>query len=144
MTFIPNFPPPPSALRKEVRVLVVDDAAEHFELLVEVAEMYNPAVKLECRHIDQADQTLTVVDEWQPSVVLLDLHSCADAVALLEQLALVGPPVVATSTHRSRELSSVADAHGAVGYLSKSDNIEDLEALVVLLATVSVAPPPRQ
>jgi CheY-like chemotaxis protein len=137
MAFIPDLPPSSAGLRREVRVLVVDDVREHFELLVEVAEMYNPSCKLECRHAAEASTALELIGEWQPGVVLLDLHAGADAVAILEQLAVLGRPVVATSTYRSPELSQVASSHGAVGYLPKSENLDDLEALVDLLAAVA-------
>ncbi len=133
----------PGSVRKEVRLLVVDDTPEHFELLAEVAEMYNPEYRVECRLVSTAFETFEAVGEWQPSVVLVDLHSVADALAVVRQLAEQGRSVVATSQHRSSELSSVADQYGAVGYLSKSDNPDDVEALVEFVATVSSPPDPN-
>ena len=127
-------------LRRDVRLLVVDDTPEHFELLTEVAEMYNPDYRLECRLVSTVGETFQAIGEWHPSVVLIDLHCVADALEMVRQLADQGRSVVATSTHRSPELSSVADEYGAVGYLSKSDNPDDLEALVDFVATVSVPP----
>jgi DNA-binding NarL/FixJ family response regulator len=129
-----------SGLRREVRLLVVDDTPDHFELLAEVAEMYNPDYRVECRLVSTACETFEAVGEWQPSVVLVDLHSVADALAVVKQLAEQGRSVVATSAHRSPELSSVADQYGAVGYLSKSENPDDVEALVEFVATVSSPP----
>jgi CheY-like chemotaxis protein len=127
-------------LRRDVRLLVVDETTEHFELLTEMAEMYNPDYRLECRFVSTAGEIFQAIGEWQPSVVLIDLHSVIDALEMVRQLANQGRSVVATSAHRSPELSSVADEYGAVGYLSKSDNPDDLEALVDFVATVSMPP----
>ena len=122
---------------------MVDDNRDHFDLVAEMAEMYNPDYRVECRLVSTACETFEAVGEWHPSVVLVDLHSVADALAVVRQLSDQGRSVVATSLHRSPELSIVADQYGAVGYLSKSDNPDDVEALVEFVATVSSPPDPN-
>jgi DNA-binding NarL/FixJ family response regulator len=122
---------------------VVDDNRDHFDLVAEMAEMYNPDYRVECRLVSTACETFEAVGEWHASVVLVDLHSVADALAVVRQLSDQGRSVVATSLHRSPELSIVADQYGAVGYLSKSDNPDDVEALVEFVATVSSPPDPN-
>jgi DNA-binding NarL/FixJ family response regulator len=140
MSFVPISTGVSAGLRKEVRLLVVDDNRDHFEALSEVADMYNPDFRIECRLACTGVETLEVLEEWKPSVVLIDLHSIADALSFVRQLAEQGRSVVATSAHRSSELSTVADQYGAVGYLSKSDNPEELEALVEFVAQVAAPP----
>ncbi len=122
---------------------MVDDTPDHFELVAEVADMYSPDYRIECRLVSTSFETFEAVGEWHPSVVLVDLHSVADALAVVRQLAEQGRSVVVTSEHRSPELSSVADQYGAVGYLSKSENPDDVEALVEFVATVSNPPDPN-
>jgi CheY-like chemotaxis protein len=144
MSFVPIPTGAPSgSVRKEVRLLVVDDTSDHFELLAEVAEMYNSDYNIECRLVGTACETYEAVGEWHPSVVLIDLHCVADALAVVRTLSEQGRSVVATSENRSPELSSVADQYGALGCLSKSENPEDLEALVEFVATVSTRPDPN-
>jgi DNA-binding NarL/FixJ family response regulator len=63
---------------------------------------------------------------------------------LVKQLATQGTAVVATSDTRLPELAETASEYGAVGYLSKSDNPDDIEALLTFIAGVSVEGSPHQ
>lgn len=141
MSFVP-IPTGSSLLgvRREVRLLVLDDSREHFDLVLQAAEMYNPDYRVECRLASTVGETFEALGAWHPSVVLVDLHAVVDALEVVRQIADQGRAVVATSMHRSPELSVVADQYGAMGYLSKSDNPDDLEALVDFIATVSTQP----
>lgn len=124
-------------LRKEVRLLVVDEHEEHFELIQEVAEMYHPEFKVECKLATSAGEAVDLASSWQASVVLLDLHVISSALELLQQLSSQGAAVVATSDTRLPELSGTAENYGAVGYLAKSSNPEDIESLLSFVASVS-------
>lgn len=129
-------------LRKEVRLLVVDEQEEHFDLIQEVAEMYHPEFKVECKLATTAGEAVDLAASWQASVVLLDLHVISRALDLLQQLSAQGAAVVATSDTRLPELCETAESYGAVGYLSKSSNPEDIESLLSFVASVSNPSPP--
>ncbi len=133
-----------TGLRKEVRLLVVDDHGDHFEQLQEIAEMYHPEYRVECRLASSAGEAVDVASSWGASVVLLDLHVISDALDLLRQLSMQGATVVATSDTRLPELEGTASEYGAVGYLSKSDNPDEIEALLGYVAAVSKQVTPHQ
>ena len=132
------------ALRKEVRLLVVDDHVEHFEHLQEFAEMYHPEYRVECKLATNAGEAVDLATSWGASVVLLDLHVISSALELVKQLSAQGAPVVATSDSRLPELGETAGSYGAVGYLSKSTNPEDIEALLTFVAGFSTPAAPAQ
>jgi len=132
------------ALRKEVRLLVVDDHVEHFEQIQEFAEMYHPEFRFECKLATSAFEAVDISSSWGASVVLLDLHVISSALELMEQLSAQGAAVVATSDVRIPEFAETAGEHGAVGYLSKSSNPDDIEALLSYVASVAAPNTPAQ
>lgn len=144
MTSIPTHRVLTTALRKEVRLLVVDDHEEHFDQLREIAEMYHPEYHVECRLVSSAIEAVDIAASWRASVVLLDLHVISSALELLKQLATQGTAVVATSDTRLPDLAETASEYGAVGYLSKSDNPDDIEHMLAFVAGVSIDGAPQQ
>ncbi len=144
MTGIPIQKMVPLGLRQEVRLLVVDDQLEHFEQLQEFAEMYHPEFRVECRLASSACEAEDVARSWKASVVLLDLHVVSSALELLQKLASQGAAVVATTDSRLPELVETVAHYGAVGYLPKSTNPEDLENLLSFVASVSTPFSPQQ
>lgn len=126
-----------SSPRKEIRVLVVDDQPEHFESLRGAAEMYNPEFSVELRLVCDRQEALSVTSSWHPSVVLLDLHVVSDALDLVQQLSKIGSSVLATSEVRISDMSHKVAQYGGVGYQPKSDNPDDLEALLSYIASIA-------
>ena len=126
-----------SGLRKEVRLLVVDDHSDHFEHLQAHAEMYSSQFAIECKLVADAAEARPVVESWIPSVVLVDTHLISDSLAFMKELAEMGAAVVAVSEKRIPELVETCQQHGAVGYFTKSDNPDDVEALIGFIASVA-------
>ena len=126
-----------SALRKEVRLLVVDDHSDHIEHLQAHAEMYSSQFAIECKLVADAAEARPVVESWMPSVVLVDTHLISDSLAFMKELAEMGAAVVAVSEKRIPELVETCQQHGAVGYFTKSDNPDDVEALIGFIASVA-------
>lgn len=141
MGHIPANEPGSVSTRREIKVLVVDEPSEHFESLRNVAEMYNSAYSVDLRLVSSSQEAVEVASSWKPAVVLLDLHVVSEALRLVQQLADVGSSVVATSEVRMPEMFQKAPEYGAVGYLPKSDNLEDLEALLGYIATIAAPMP---
>ena len=130
MTIISTDKPARAGLRREIKLLVVDDHLDHFAQIQEFTEMYHPEFKVECKLATSPCQALELSASWEPSVVLLDLHMVSSALELLRQLSNTGATVVATSNVRLPELSRTAEEYGAVGYYSKGHNLDGIEALV--------------
>lgn len=126
--------------RKDVRLLVIDDSDEHFEQICHITEMYNPEYSVECQRAESCQALLGQEGGSKPTVVLLDIHILSDALAIIQQLSHQGVPVIATSTIRLPQIAETAQQYGAVGYFNKSDNPDDIEALVDFVASVAVAP----
>jgi CheY-like chemotaxis protein len=138
MSLFPVLSVVPHTTRRVVKLLVVDDHVEQFDHINAFAEMYHPDFKVECRIAQTTDEAVSVAGEWIPSVVLLDLHIAgAQGKELLQSLRAYGAAVVATSASRIPELARAAEDYGAVAYVQKSDNPEDVEALVQYLASIS-------
>lgn len=127
----------PFVLRKDVRLLVIDDHPEYFELLSECSEMYNPEYRVECKLVSKLEEAMDVAASWDPSVVLVDLHVAEEALDYLKRIAEAGPPVVATTVTRMPECQATAQQCGAVGYVVKSEDQEDLEQLLEYVASVA-------
>ena len=126
------------AVRKEVKLLVVDDHSEQFEQIQSVTEMYNSEYRMECKLATSESEARSLLASWQPSVILVDLHIDASGLPLLDYLSESShAAVVATSDSRMPELELTAGEHGAVGYVPKGEDQDEIEALVDYLASVA-------
>ena len=124
-----------AALRKEVKLLVIDDHADHFEHIKAHAEMYSSQFSVECKLLGDTEDAKATVESWQPTVVLVDTHVITEALDLIECLAQMGPTVVAMSEVRIPELAKTCQAYGAVGYFAKSNNPDEVENLISYVAS---------
>jgi DNA-binding NarL/FixJ family response regulator len=123
--------------RKEVKLLVVDDHAEHFDQIRAFADMYSSQFVIECKLAQDKQEANEVMESWHPSVVLVDVHLISDAFSLIQEISHKGASVVAVSEARIPQLSETAQTYGAVGCLTKSDNPDDIEHLVGYIASVA-------
>lgn len=127
------------AFRKEVKLLVVDDHGDHFELIKAHAEMYSSEFLVECKLLEDAEDAKATVESWKPTVILVDTHVITEALDLIQCLAQMGPAVVAMSEVRIPELAKTCQAYGAVGYFAKSNNPDEVESLISYVASVAAA-----
>jgi CheY-like chemotaxis protein len=137
MAYVPPDTKIAFGLRKEVKLLVVDDQSEHFAQLQAAAEVYNTDFHIECKLVSSTDEALKLTNEWQPSVVLVDLHVIASTLGLLTQIAEIGPAVIASSEIRISDMPEKVARYGAVGYVTKADSAEDVESVLSYIASLS-------
>lgn len=124
--------------RKEVRILVVDDQVEQFDSLNEYAEMYHADYQVVCQRADSPISAREMMRTWNPSVVLLDVHVTEEGGGdQISYFSDAGAPVVVMSRVRSQNIEESAMSKGAMAYVSKSDNPDDVEALLELLGAVA-------
>lgn len=128
-------------LRKEVKLLVVDDHPEHFAQLKAAAEDYNADFAIECKLVSSSDEALQITSEWHPSVVLIDLHVIASTLDLLTKISEIGPSVVATSETMISDMPDRLARYGAVGYVTKADSAEDVESVLSYIASLAAPVP---
>jgi DNA-binding NarL/FixJ family response regulator len=126
-------------VRKEIKLLVVDDQADHFEQIRTFADMYSSHFVIECKLAHDKDEANEVMAAWNPSVVLVDVHLISDAFNLIQEISHKGASVLAVSEARIPRLAETAQTYGAVGCLTKSDNPDDVEHLVGYIASIATS-----
>lgn len=137
MTAIPDGEMMGEGLRREVKLLVVDDHSDHFEQIQAFAEMYSSQCVIECKRAQDKVEAQRVMDTWEPSVILVDVHLVSDALGFIQEMSLKGAPVVALSEGHIPHLPEIARTYGAVGCLTKSDNPDDVEQLLGYVASIA-------
>jgi DNA-binding NarL/FixJ family response regulator len=137
MAYVPPDTNGDFGLRKEVKLLVVDDHSDHFTEIKAAAAEYHAEFSIECKLVSTAEEALQITNDWHPSVVLVDLHVIATTLQLLSQIAESGPSVVATSERRIADLSDKLARYGAVGYVTRADSTEDIESVLNYLASLA-------
>jgi DNA-binding NarL/FixJ family response regulator len=139
MRMIPNGEMVGGGPRKEVKLLVVDDLCDYFDHMKAIADMYSSQFSIECKLVQDEGEASKEMDSWAPSVVLVDVHLLSSALELIRNLTEKGAAVIAMSEGRIPQLAETAQAYGAVGCFTKSDNPDDLEKLVGYVASVSTS-----
>jgi CheY-like chemotaxis protein len=137
MQMIPSGEMVGGGARKEIRLLVLDEHRDHYEHIQAFAEMFTAQCRIECKFATQREEAQTVVADWEPTVVLLDVHLVSDAMNFIRYLAQTGAAVIALSEARISDLAETASSYGAVGCFTKSLNPEDVEALMAYVTSLS-------
>jgi two-component system NtrC family sensor kinase len=115
------------------RILIVDDQADNLRVLATVLEFAGYA-NVTC--LSDSRQLLQIFHEFQPDLVLLDLHMPhVDGLAAMDQLATVVPeddylPVLVLTGDGTSEAKEKALSHGAHDFLSKPLNRNEVQLRV--------------
>ncbi|RPH81921.1 MAG: sigma-54-dependent Fis family transcriptional regulator [Nitrospiraceae bacterium] len=111
------------------RVMVVDDDAETLALLHEIVAKEG----FEVETAEDAETALRRLEEWQPELVITDIHMPGmDGLALLAAVREKEPdiPVVLLTAYGSLKTAVDAIKAGAFDYLSKPFVVEDIRLVV--------------
>jgi two-component system NtrC family sensor kinase len=109
----------------DFRILIVDDQTDNLRVLATVLECSGYA-NVNC--LSDSRNILPTVQEFQPDLVLLDLHMPhVDGLAAMDQLATIIPevdylPVLVLTGDSTPEAKEKALSHGAHDFLSKPLN----------------------
>ncbi|HEY3826106.1 MAG TPA: ATP-binding protein [Bryobacteraceae bacterium] len=109
----------------ELRILIVDDQTANLEALALVLEL---AGYTSMRCIDDSRRIASVFQEYQPDLILLDLHMPhVDGLAALDQLAAMIPagdylPILMLTGDATSEAKEKAFSRGAHDFLTKPLN----------------------
>lgn len=123
--------------RRSVRLLIVDDPCEHADLLLEMAEMYHPEYEFACKLVEDASLVLQMVSDWNPNVVLVDLHVLDDPFDVVQRVSSLGSSVIAASETNIPDLEVKISECGGSGYVIKSSILEDVEVMLDYLGNIS-------
>ncbi|HSL03504.1 MAG TPA: sigma-54 dependent transcriptional regulator [Nitrospiraceae bacterium] len=111
------------------RVMVVDDDAETLALLREIVAKEG----FEVETAEDAETALRRLEQWQPELVITDIHMPGmDGLALLAAVREKEPdiPVVLLTAYGSLKTAVDAIKAGAFDYLSKPFVVEDIRLVV--------------
>jgi DNA-binding NtrC family response regulator len=114
---------------RQSRVMVVDDDPETLALLREVVAKEGYEVKT----AEDADTALRQLSEWQPDLVITDIHMPGmDGLALLAAIRERTPDILVILLTAYGSLKTAVDAikAGAFDYLSKPFVVEDIRLVV--------------
>ncbi len=115
------------------RILIVDDQTANLQVLATVLEFAGYA-NVSC--LRDSRQILPIFGEFQPDLVLLDLHMPhVDGLAAMDQLATVIPkddylPILVLTGDNTSEAKEKALSHGAHDFLSKPLNRTEVQLRV--------------
>lgn len=126
--------------RRTVKLLVVDSQPDFFQNISECAELCSHEIFVECEFADSQRKAESRIASWAPNLVLIDAHvQNGSSFTILDYCKRQASPVVVMSDKHSSAIEDSARARGAVGYITKSNNLEDLERTLHELAEVSEA-----
>jgi DNA-binding NtrC family response regulator len=114
---------------RQSRVMVVDDDPETLALLHEVVAKEGYVVKT----AEDADTALRQLSEWQPDLVITDIHMPGmDGLALLAAIRERTPDILVILLTAYGSLKTAVDAikAGAFDYLSKPFVVDDIRLVV--------------
>jgi DNA-binding NtrC family response regulator len=114
---------------RQSRVMVVDDDPETLALLHEVVEKEGYEVKT----AEDAEKALRQISEWQPDLVITDIHMPGmDGLALLAAIRERAPDILVILLTAYGSLKTAVDAikAGAFDYLSKPFVVDDIRLVV--------------
>ncbi len=110
---------------RQSRVMVVDDDAETLALLGEIVAKEGYQVET----AEDAETALRRISEWQPDLVITDIHMPGmDGLALLAAVREKAPDVLVILLTAYGSLKTAVDAikAGAFDYLSKPFVVDDI------------------
>lgn len=123
---------------KRVKLLVIDEQVTYCDLIKEHVDICSHQFDIVCECVNSGTEALEKIAEWEPSVILLDAHlQDVNSFAVLDACRYGRATVVVSSDTCSSSIENSARAHGASGYVTKSESPEQIEALLYELATVS-------
>lgn len=125
-------------MRKELRLLIVDDQSNFSEFLELYSDIWNEHVEVVLTHVESAAKAVNEMGSLRPNVVMVDAHlSDMNSLELVQRIANGTSTVVLTSEQPSISLEESALFHGAQAYIPKTQDPDEVEFLFLRLAELS-------
>ena len=126
------------AQNKELKLLIVDDHLDYFELVKDQLSHSSCAVPVVCRYASSSAEALSLIENWHPSIVVLDVHSTPqDNIDLMKKCQAGLLPVITISENGAAEIDTWVRQHGASGHFIKSEDPEQIEELLTQAEALS-------
>lgn len=136
---------PNQTIRKDVRLLVVDEQEDFCRLLEEIADFWHGAFSMECQFASTLPEAFEHFESFQPTVVMIDLHlSDLGDLSLLQSCTAEGIPVLfsregyGSHPDNSNSLSELSEK-AASEVIQKSADPDEIQIMLERLAQFSKA-----
>ena len=124
--------------KKSIRVLVVDEGSEFFEQVQDQADQNSHHYKMACKLVTQISEVAEMIRSWNPSVVMLDVaNSPINSAEIAKGCSQLEVPLIVTGYTHNKEIQASIEKIGAIAYVVKSEDPEDIDQVLELLATVA-------
>ena len=124
--------------KKSIRVLVIDEGSEFFDQVQDHADLNSHHFDMACRLVTKISEVADMIRSWNPSVVMLDVaNSPQNSAEIAKGCSQMEVPLIVTGYSHNKEIQASIEKIGAIAYIVKSEDPEDIEQVVELLATVA-------
>ena len=128
-------------MRRELRLLIVDDHSGYSEFLEEYSDIWNEQYEVILSHVESAAEAVEQLSELKPNVIMVDAHlPDMNSLEFVQQFSTVDSAIVVTSEKHSLSLEESAMCHGADAYIPKTQDPDEIEFLFSRLAQISSDP----
>lgn len=128
-------------MRKEVRILIVNEQEEYFKLISSHAEDYLHGCDVSCTHAGSGKEARSILSHWLPTIIVLDAYlDDVNSVEIIKEIQGDHLPVIVTSEHFSSEIDKSVKENGACAYLVAGDSQNSLETLFGKIVELSSDP----
>jgi len=127
---------------RSIRLLVVDEHRGYTDLVDEAASVWGELVDIQCEFVSSAVEALERLGSFKPNVIMVDAYisdmNCLDFLDLCRDgLA----PLIITSQHPSSSLCESVLSHGASAFVPKTEDPDELEAVLEKIIRIAVEGP---
>jgi DNA-binding NtrC family response regulator len=132
-------------IRKEVRLLIVDDHEQHQHMFQDAVDSWHPDYRLECTFAKTAAEALEKIAKWAPTIVMVDAYfedmNCFDLIGKCNPKAC---PIVVTSDHLVAGIRESAISRGAADYFSLPNDPDEFDMVMESVVSLSNEIVPHQ
>lgn len=119
------------AVSIETRILVVDDESEYFDALCDVAELCRHQFRVICRRASSCGEAVSLIPDWRPSVVIMDLRAGVERGGELISYCKGGSPELIALCPEEHQVTDSKQASLPMSTLwPKTSDPEELEVLL--------------
>ena len=131
--------------RKKVRLLVVDSEPDYQRHLREIIDLCSHQYEIVAEFASSGGGAARqLLHRFEPSVVLFDVHAAdREGVELLRGCSDLEVPVIATAESRNHEVEEQALRNGAIAFITRSEDPDDIESILHTAAHVAGDLQPR-
>jgi len=125
-------------MRKQIRLLIVDDSPGYSELLKDSSDIWNEYYEVLVTHVATASEAVHQIAAGGAHVVMVDAHlSCINTLEFVKEVSCSSLPIVVMSEGCSTELEVTVREWGAADYIAKTADPDEVENTLMRLAELS-------